>query len=159
MPSLALNRGKVPRSPKGSLLCRHPSTPRILRSLVSGTQHLFQKVLCQRKQGQRKPAQPVAEIHSCLHQPYTILIANSAGPSTHRILGSLRPVYKGEHVGGKSKRAFWTRSLRAFILSQEAELRHKPLDTFPARGKTSCRESFDHWDSGEIWTPRSADRG
>ena len=48
-PSWALSQQRVPRSPEDSPHCRHPSTPRILRSLVSGTQHLFQKtqrVLC-----------------------------------------------------------------------------------------------------------------
>lgn len=32
----------VPHSPEDSQHHRHPSTPRILGSLVSGTQHLFQ---------------------------------------------------------------------------------------------------------------------
>ena len=108
--------------------------------------------------------------------------------STARILGSLRPVYTGEHMGGRSNRASWTGSIWAFILSQETELRHRPLGTFPARGELAsregsdprtqevelssrllgtfpargelaCRECSDHWDSGESWTPRSADRG
>jgi hypothetical protein len=79
-------------------------------------------------------------------------------------------------------------SHRAFILSQVAELRHRPLGTFLARGESAyressdprtqevdqssrlldncsvrgelaCREYCDHWNSGESWTPRSADRG
>ena len=91
-------------------------------------------------------------------------------------------------MGDRSNRASWTGSLQAFILSQEAELRPIPLDTFPARGESTsregsdprtqdvdqssrlldtfpareqlaCRECSDHWDSGESWTPRSADRG
>jgi hypothetical protein len=94
----------------------------------------------------------------------------------------------GEHVGDRSNRASWTESLWAFILSQEAELRPRPLgtflsrgesayregsdprsqevdqssrllDTYPARGELAFRECSDHWDSGESWTPRSADRG
>jgi hypothetical protein len=56
-------------------------------------------------------------------------------------------------------RASWTGALRAFIFSQEAELSSSPLCTFPARGELAYRECSDHWDSGESWTPRSADRG
>jgi hypothetical protein len=81
----------------------------------------------------------------------------------------------GEHMGGRSNRASWTGSLQAFILSQEAELRPRPLgtfltrgelahregsdnrtqevdqssrllDIFPARGELACREYSDHWD-------------
>jgi hypothetical protein len=52
-----------------------------------------------------------------------------------------------------------TGALWAFILSQEAELRPRPLCTFPARGELAYRECSDHWDSGESWTPRNADRG
>jgi hypothetical protein len=33
------------------------------------------------------------------------------------------------------------------------------LCTFPARGELACREYSDHWNSGESYTPRSADRG
>ena len=91
-------------------------------------------------------------------------------------------------MGSRSNRASWTGSLQAFILSQEAELRPRPLGTFlargelasregsdprnqevdlssrllctfPARGELACRECSDHWDSGESWTPRTADRG
>ena len=91
-------------------------------------------------------------------------------------------------MGSRSNRASWTGSLRSFILSQETELRSRPMDTFPARGESAsregsdprnqevdlnsrllctfpargelvCRECSDHWDSGESWTPRSADRG
>ena len=94
----------------------------------------------------------------------------------------------GEQVGGRSNRESWTGSLQAFIFSQEAELRPRPLDTFlargelayregsdtrtqkvdqnsrildtcPARGELPCRECSDYWDSGESWTPRSAERG
>jgi hypothetical protein len=78
--------------------------------------------------------------------------------------------------------------IRPFILSQEAELRlrllctflargelayressdprtrevyqsSRLLDTCPERGELTCRECSDHWNSGESWTPRSADRG
>jgi hypothetical protein len=41
-PPWAISRQMVPISPKDSSHCRHPSTHRILGSLVSGTQHLFQ---------------------------------------------------------------------------------------------------------------------
>ena len=93
----------------------------------------------------------------------------------------------GEHVGDRSNRTSWTGSLQAFILSKEAELRLRPLGTFLARGESAyregsdprtqevdqsfrhldtctasgelaCRECSDHWDSGESWTTRSADR-
>jgi hypothetical protein len=93
-----------------------------------------------------------------------------------------------EHMGGRSNRASWTGSLQAFILSQEAELRPRPLgifiakgesayregsdpriqevdqnstllDTCPARVELACKECSDHWDSGESWTHRSSDRG
>ena len=49
-PSWARTQSRVPRSPEDSPRCKHPSTPRILGSLESGTQHLFQtsqRVLCQ----------------------------------------------------------------------------------------------------------------
>ena len=91
-------------------------------------------------------------------------------------------------MGSRSNRASWTGSLWAFILSQETELRPRPLGTFPARGKLAsregsdsrtqeldlssrslctfpargelaCRVCSDHWDSGKSWSPRSADRG
>jgi hypothetical protein len=97
-------------------------------------------------------------------------------------------VTKGEHVGDRSNRASWSGFLQTFILSQEAELRPRPLGTFlakgelayregsdsrtqemdqssrlldtcPVRGELACRECYDHWESGESWTPRSADRG
>ena len=103
-------------------------------------------------------------------------------------MGSLRPVYLGEHVSSKSNRASWTGSLQDFILSKETELRSIPLDTFPARGESAsrdgseprnqevdlnskflctfpvrgelpCRECFDHWDTGESWSSMSDDRG
>ena len=38
-------------------------------------------------------------------------MGSKAGPSTPRTLGSLRPVYAGEHVGSRSNRASWTGSL------------------------------------------------
>ena len=91
-------------------------------------------------------------------------------------------------MGGRSNRASWTGSLWAFIFSQEAGLRPRPLGTFlarkelasregsdpwsqevdlssrllctfPARGELAYRECSDHWDSGESWILRSADRG
>jgi hypothetical protein len=46
-------------------------------------------------------------------------------------------------VGDRSNRAFWSGSCWAFILSQEAELRPKPLGTFLARGESAYRESSD----------------
>lgn len=81
-------------------------------------------------------------------------------------------------MGDRSNRSSWTGSLRAFILSQEVELRPRPqgtflargelayrdgsdprtqevdlssrlLDTCPVRGELACRECSDHWDSGE----------
>ena len=93
-----------------------------------------------------------------------------------------------EQVDYKSNRASLTGSRWAFILRQEAALRPRTLGTFlargesayregsdprtqevdqssrlldtcPARGELACRECSDHWDSGESWTPRSADRG
>jgi hypothetical protein len=45
----------------------------------------------------------------------------------------------GEHVGGRSNIASWTGSLQAFILSQEAKLRLRPLGTFLARGESTGR--------------------
>ena len=43
--------------------------------------------------------------------------------------------------------------------TQEVYQNSRLLDTFPARGELACRECSDHWDSGESWTPRSAERG
>jgi hypothetical protein len=91
-------------------------------------------------------------------------------------------------MDNRSSRASLSGSHQAFILSQEAEMRHRPLgiflakgesvyrensdlrtqevdqssrllDTCPERGELDCRECSDHWNSGESWTPGSADRG
>jgi hypothetical protein len=109
-------------------------------------------------------------------------------PSTPRTLGSLESTWAAEatELLGLSSKSFG--SLWAFIPSQETELRLRPqgtflargelayregsdprtqkedqssrlLDTFPARVELACRECFDHWDSGNSWTPRSTDRG
>ena len=56
---------------------------------------------------------------------------------------SQRPGLPGECKGHRSNRAFWTRFLRAFIFSQEAELRPRPLGTFPTRGESASREGSD----------------
>ena len=88
---------KIPKVPKDSPFPRHPSMPRILGSLVSGMQHLLQKtqrVLCQQEQGQKKPTPKVARVHSSQHHPCTFLSVNSAGPSTPKIMGSLKPLYE-----------------------------------------------------------------
>ena len=133
-PSWVRTQPRVPRSWEDSPHCRHHSTPRIWRSLVSETQHLFQitkRVLCYQEQRQR----------------------TKAGPSTPRILGSLRPVYARDHMGGRSNRASWTGSLQAFIFSQEAELRPRPLGTFPARGELASREGSDPRIRRGIWDP------
>jgi hypothetical protein len=58
-------------------------------------------------------------------------------------LGLLRPVYAGEHVGGRSKKASWIGSLRAFILNQKTELKSRPLGTLQARGEWTSREVSD----------------
>ena len=42
-PSWVQSQLRALRSPEDSSCCRHPSTPGILRSLVSGPQHQFQK--------------------------------------------------------------------------------------------------------------------
>jgi hypothetical protein len=84
---------RVPRSPEDFPCNRHPSTPRILRSLVSGMQHLFQKswrVFYQQEHGQRKPTLTAAGVHSGQQQPLAILGAKSAGHGTPRILRSLQ---------------------------------------------------------------------
>ena len=112
------------------------STARILESLVSGTQHLFQRILeglVPAGTGMKETC-PISSWDSFWWlQPRAILSANSAGPSTPRILGSLRPVYTGEHMDSRRNRASWTGSLQFFILNQEAELRPRPLGTFLAR--------------------------
>ena len=51
-----------------------------------------------------------------------------------------RPDCTGEHAGCRSNLASWTGSLRAFIFSQEGELRPRPLHPFPARGELASRE-------------------
>ena len=48
-----------------------------------------------------------------------------------------------EHMGDRSNRISWTGSLPAFIFSQEAELRPRPLGTFLARGDSAYREGSD----------------
>jgi hypothetical protein len=72
---------------------------------------------------------------------------------------SQRPVLSREHLGCRSNIASWTGFLRAFIISQQVDLSSRPLCNFSARGELSCREGSDQWDSGESWSPRSADRG
>ena len=91
-------------------------------------------------------------------------------------------------MGDRSNRASWTGSFWAFILSQEAELRPRPLGTFltrgewvyregsdfrtqkvdlsarllgifPVREELACRENSDTWDSRESWNSRYTDRG
>ena len=60
---------------------RHPSTPRILGSLVSGMQHLSKTTetgLCQQELGHRTPARPAAAVHSSQHQPRATLDVNLA---------------------------------------------------------------------------------
>jgi hypothetical protein len=95
---------RVPRSPETSPHCQCPSTPRILGSLVSGTQHLFQNNL----ESLVPAGTGTQEIHPTSIHPRAILGTNLVGPSTPRILGSLRPVYTGEHSGRRSNRASWT---------------------------------------------------
>ena len=46
-------------------------------------------------------------------------------------------------MGCRSNRASWTGSLLAFIFSQKAELRPRPLGTFLARGESAKREGSD----------------
>jgi hypothetical protein len=46
----------------------------------------------------------------------------------------------GEHVSNRSNRASWSGSLQAFFLSQEAELRPRPLGTFIDRGELDYRQ-------------------
>ena len=44
---------------------------------------------------------------------------------------------------GRSNRTSWTGPLPAFILSQDAELRPRPLGTFLVRGESASREGSD----------------
>jgi hypothetical protein len=46
-------------------------------------------------------------------------------------------------MGSRSNRATWTGSLQAFIVSQKADLRPRPLGTFLARGESASREGSD----------------
>ena len=46
-------------------------------------------------------------------------------------------------MGSRSNRASWEWLLRVFILSQEAELRPRPLGTFLARGELAYRKGSD----------------
>jgi hypothetical protein len=46
-------------------------------------------------------------------------------------------------MGDRSNRASWSGSHLAFILSQEVELRPRPLGTFLARGESAYREGSD----------------
>jgi hypothetical protein len=74
----------IPRSPKDSLCCRHPSIPRVFGSLVSGT-HLFQnnpEGLVPPRTGTKETHQPAAGVHSNLLQPCTTLGANSVDSLT-----------------------------------------------------------------------------
>jgi hypothetical protein len=84
--------------------------------------------------------------------PWTQMRASSYIPDLSETIGT------GEQTGCRSNKASWTRSLWAFIFSQEAEPSFRPLCTFPA-GELACRKCSDQWDSGDSWTPRSSDRG
>jgi hypothetical protein len=87
---------RVSRSPEDSPHRRHPSTPRILGSLVSGMQHLFQRIpegLVPAGTGKKEPRPTRGWDYLWWLQPCSILGENLAGSSTPRILGSLRPVY------------------------------------------------------------------
>ena len=53
-------------------------------------------------------------------------------------------------MGFRGNRASWTGSLQAFILSQKAELRPRPLHTFPSRGESASQRGLLPLDSGEI---------
>jgi hypothetical protein len=50
------------------------------------------------------------------------------------------PVQAGEHTGSRSNRVSWTGSHHSYIVSQEAELRPRPLVTSPARVESACRK-------------------
>ena len=146
LPSLAQTLWRVPRSGKDSQHWKPPSTPRILGSLVSRMQHQFQRIpegLVPARTGTKEPCPTRGWDSFWLLQTHAILNANWAGPSKPRILGSLRLVYAGEHMGGRSHRASCTGSLWAFILSQEAELRPRTLGTFFARGESATRDDSD----------------
>jgi hypothetical protein len=86
--------------------------------------------------------------------------ALTLGPRWEHLVSQIshRPVCAEEHVGLRSNRASWKGSLRAFIFSQEVDQSSRPLCMFPSRGELVCRECSDHWDSGQSWSPRSADR-
>jgi hypothetical protein len=94
--------------------CMHPSTHRILVSLVSGMHNICSKTagsgLCEQKQGHRKPThtQTSFGVHSCRLKPRTTLGSNSADGSMspedfscHRCLST--PRILGSLVSGKKK--------------------------------------------------------
>ena len=61
-------------------------------------------------------------------------------------------------MGDRSNRASWSGSPQAFIFSQEAELRLRPLGTFLARGELAYREGLTPelrmWiRAPDCWTP------
>jgi hypothetical protein len=56
--------------------------------------------------------------------------------------GSLR-VQSAKESALRINKASWSEAFQAFILSQEAELRHRPLCTFPARGELASREGSE----------------
>ena len=41
--------------------------------------------------------------------------------------------------------------------TQGVDLSSRLLSTIPSRGELVCRECSDHWNSGESWTHRSAE--
>jgi hypothetical protein len=84
------------------------STPRILGSLMSRTQHLFQRIsegLMPAGTGKKEPHPTRGWDSFWWLQPHVILGANWGDPSTLWILGSLRPIYTGKHMGIRSNRA------------------------------------------------------
>jgi hypothetical protein len=183
---------RVPRSPKDSPCCRHP---RILRSLVSGMQHLFQNKTKQNLEGLVPPETRTKKTHptsswglfrsvpaSChlglkLNMPKhtqdlgiieTSLHRRARGQQKqHSFLDSvslgLHPQPGGraetQTPGHLSYRGESASREGSDPRTQEVDLSSRLLCTFPARGELPGRECSDHWDSGESWTPRNADRG
>jgi hypothetical protein len=138
-----------------------------LESRVSGTQYQLQRImegLVPAGTGTKEPCLTRGWDSFRSGQPLHLLCEPSRGHlGPQRTLHNAGPLaYPGPHdhlraLGNRSNRASWTGSPCAFILSQEAELRPRPLGTFLARGESTGRAltlGLRRWiRAPDFWTP------
>jgi hypothetical protein len=139
-----------PRSTDDSPCSRHPNTPRSLRSLVSGTQHLFQRIL----EGLMPTGTGAKETHPTNRWDYFWwLKPNWQALAKPGSWDHWEHSTQNNTWAAKSNRDSWSGALRAFILQEEEELRPRPLGTFIARGELASRKDSAPGPRRGIWAP------